>query len=103
MNSLEIEDLIILKFHLESEIKLIQNESIFQLAQNNLSNIFFNRYLSHYSKLKEYCKAKQELLNDIENYISQNCIHDWEEDYIDIDPEKSIKIKYCRLCSQTKN
>ena len=30
------------------------------------------------------------------------CIHDFVEDWIDIDPDRSQRIVYCRKCEMTK-
>ena len=35
-------------------------------------------------------------------YIQSNCIHDYIEDYIDINPDKTIKIMYCTKCLKMK-
>lgn len=31
-----------------------------------------------------------------------NCVHEWTDDYIDIHPEKMIRIFYCIKCEYTK-
>ena len=33
---------------------------------------------------------------------SECCIHDWIEDWIDIDPDRSQRIVYCRICEITQ-
>lgn len=32
----------------------------------------------------------------------QKCVHEWTDDYIDIHPEKMIRIFYCIKCEYTK-
>jgi hypothetical protein len=38
------------------------------------------------------------LIGFIDNHIRADCKHEYVEDYIDIDPEKSMRICYCKLC-----
>jgi hypothetical protein len=38
------------------------------------------------------------LIEFIEHQIRCECKHEYVEDYIDIDPEKSVRISYCKLC-----
>jgi hypothetical protein len=40
----------------------------------------------------------QHLLEDIDNTLKAECKHVYEEDYIDICPDRSQKITYCSLC-----
>jgi hypothetical protein len=42
-----------------------------------------------------------EICNKIETYINKYCNHDFIDDMIDIDPDKSISIRYCKNCSYT--
>jgi len=37
-----------------------------------------------------------------ENKIAELCKHEFEEDIIDITPERSEKITYCKICEYTK-
>jgi hypothetical protein len=41
--------------------------------------------------------------NIVEDKLNNICNHEWVDDYIDIDPDRSQKITYCRLCEVTKN
>tara|TARA_B110000285_G_scaffold216924_1_gene264701 strand:+ start:2867 stop:3097 length:231 start_codon:yes stop_codon:yes gene_type:complete len=43
----------------------------------------------------------QNILTIIEEYLRTHCNHQVIEDDIDIDPEKSMKIKYCNHCGLT--
>jgi hypothetical protein len=40
--------------------------------------------------------------NIIDDKINNICIHEWVEDYIDITPDRSQYISYCRLCEITQ-
>ena len=39
------------------------------------------------------------VLRNLDNSIYQICPHEWETDIIDINPELSQEIKYCKHCS----
>jgi len=41
------------------------------------------------------------LLDNINLKINMICEHEWQDDYIDIDPDRSIKIRYCLVCQCT--
>ena len=98
-----IKTLLILKLHLESEIKLLENKSIEEMSDDPVVDLFFSRYLLHNLKLKDYYNVKLGLLEDINSYLLENCQHVWEDDYIDINPERSMNITYCNLCCMSKN
>ena len=38
----------------------------------------------------------------IEDKLMNNCIHEWINDDVDIDVEKTHRITYCKLCEVTK-
>jgi len=43
------------------------------------------------------------LLNDkIQSKLTSMCKHEWVEDTIDIDPDRSQTIEYCKICQTTK-
>jgi hypothetical protein len=98
-----IKTLFILKLHLESEIKLLENKSIGEMSDDPVFDFFFSRYLLNNLKLKDYYVVKQRLLQDINSYLLENCQHVWDDDYIDINPERSMNITYCTLCCMSKN
>lgn len=45
--------------------------------------------------------AYREIIRLIDAYIDMNCIHDYIEDMIDVDIERSQLIRYCKHCSHT--
>lgn len=53
------------------------------------------------NKIKTPNKNKKNKKKE-ENIIT-TCNHEFIEDYIDVDLDTSIKIKYCKLCEYTKN
>ena len=52
----------------------------------------FNDKLKHLKHLKQMCDIK----------IKNLCNHEYEEDFIDISPDRSEKIIYCTICEHTK-
>lgn len=46
-------------------------------------------------------KEIEKIYNSIKLYISKNCIHNITNDYIDIECDRSLKIKYCEKCLET--
>jgi hypothetical protein len=41
-------------------------------------------------------------LEQLNQFLNQNCSHDYIDDYIDIDPDRSMQITYCTRCMMTK-
>jgi hypothetical protein len=48
----------------------------------------------------EHLKNALEQLN---HFLIQNCSHDYVDDFIDIDPDRSMQITYCTKCMMTKS
>jgi hypothetical protein len=67
------------------------------ICKNNISIID-----KEINSLEEDIKAMEEQLLSINKKIQHICVHDFVEDYIDIDPDRSIKIVYCQVCEYTK-
>lgn len=51
--------------------------------------------------LKSVVDKLNELGKTIEKVLKVECKHEYEEDWIDIDPERSEKITYCKVCNCT--
>jgi hypothetical protein len=51
--------------------------------------------------MKKLCAMKQ-MKNTSENKIFELCNHEFEEDLIDVDPDTSKNITYCKFCGFTK-
>ena len=45
---------------------------------------------------------KTELLTELITYCRENCQHEWINDMIDINPDKSQRIIYCQKCQLSK-
>jgi hypothetical protein len=54
--------------------------------------IFLIERKEHITKLKTIC----------DNKILELCNHEFEDDMIDITPDSSKNIKYCKICGYTK-
>lgn len=68
-----------------------ETEYNFILVQEN-KNFFLDRQ-KHITQLKNTC----------DNKIYKLCVHDFVEDSIDISPDKSKNIRYCKICQYTYN
>jgi hypothetical protein len=43
----------------------------------------------------------QSLKTNYEKKINEMCVHEFEDDLVDIDPDRSICIRYCKICEYT--
>lgn len=67
---------------------------------NNINQLLMDKNLLS-SEYKILCIPTEELnqyITNINKLIYKRCQHNWIIDYIDIDPDKSVQIKYCELC-----
>jgi len=65
----------------------------------------FNNYIDIFDDNDEYNKLIEDLeslKSYLEEKIQSMCVHDWVEDLIDIDPDRSQYICYCSKCEITK-
>jgi len=99
----DIEKLVYLKIHLESEIKILQNRYIVQNYEGEKGINFFIKYLENSKGLIEICEKKKLLLNEIDNHLFENCSHKWYKDDIDIGLERSQPVQYCEICTLSKS
>ena len=56
-----------------------------------------------YNKYKKEINDINFLIDDITNKIYKLCKHDFVQDEIDINPEKSQRIEYCKICEYTND
>jgi hypothetical protein len=64
-----------------------------------------NRYLNMFNDIQIYNELicdLEKLQNSIKDKIKNKCEHDWVNDTIDIDPDRSQNICYCVKCEITK-
>jgi len=52
--------------------------------------------------LKNEIEITTELLTELKIYCRDQCEHEWVDDLIDIDPDKSQHIVYCQKCELMK-
>jgi hypothetical protein len=87
---------------INKDLYLYLNFIIDKNNKYNLNIIEKDKYL-----LDDYNQFIEKILNDVENYnldheyCEHNCEHDIIEDDIDITPEISQRIYYCRKCEKT--
>lgn len=65
----------------------------------------FTNYIEIFDDNDEYTKLiddLESLKSYLEEKIQSICVHDWVEDLIDIDPDRSQYICYCSKCEITK-
>jgi hypothetical protein len=67
-------------------------ENIMQKLNLNENSETFKYKLNYMNQLKHICECE----------IYKLCEHEFEEDIIDITPERSEKITYCKICEYTK-
>ena len=65
--------------------------------------VFYSRIADNYShySIKAIINNLKLLLDNINSKINMICEHEWQYDYIDIDPDRSIRIRYCLVCQCT--
>ena len=74
------------------------------ISEENLEDIHYEVFQPE-SNINFFLEKKKDItkLKNICNiHIRRLCNHEFEEDYIDVAPEKSVKIIYCKICEYTK-
>jgi hypothetical protein len=85
-------------YDLENIISIFEELDEFAKEENDISlsnqthnKIFFYERKEHIRILRALCNMK----------IFKMCNHEFIEDTIDIDPERSKNIRYCKICEYT--
>ena len=82
---------------------LLDNKNIYEEILN--SDYSKDRYLVYEFILKKNCEKQVEeikyYLQEINKKIICNCNHQVVEDLIDVDPDNSKIIRYCKICEKT--
>ena len=102
------EDLTILmdmKNHIETQIYCVNSINIFKEILNDKKTPLLKNLIETYnsSELK-YTKdvnVIKTFLIEINKQIKATCVHEYVEDYIDVDLDTSKKITYCSICYST--
>ena len=84
-----------------NRIKIIQD------IKNNENNFFEKNQeiISQFNALFDPSIFKSKVLafaEEIEDTVDSYCCHEYIEDLIDIEYDKSIRVTYCQLCELTK-
>jgi len=90
--------------------RILQIKNSINTIDNNFFEVKCNTpLLSEYLKIFENDEACNEiiinleiLIKNVEHHIKNNCEHEWIDDLIDIDPDRSQHICYCIKCEITK-
>ena len=88
----------------------MKEETIYHLIETSINvNMNTTQYNKHISEINDLLNLQNDhikqflLLNEkIKQKLMILCKHDWVKDTIDIHPEKSINIEYCKICQITK-
>ena len=85
---------IIKKYEIISDVTATECnlEGYYEIFQPEHNKNFFIDKLNHISQLKKICDRK----------VIELCEHEFIKDVIDIDPERSQTIIYCKICEYTK-
>jgi hypothetical protein len=87
----------------KDESIFLQKEKVIQLVEMRtiLENL---QYADLYNDIEQqnYDPSFNKILNDVRLYIDDHCQHEWVDDTIDIDLERSMNITYCEICSRNK-
>ena len=75
-------------------------EELFNYNNDN-DNDNYESIAIQYNKYKREISEVKCLIDDINNEMYKICRHDFVEDDIDITPEKSQRIEYCKICEYT--
>jgi uncharacterized protein YutD len=90
------------------------NNKLKELMEQKKNNIFqqYTDVIEEYDYLfgdfivnnsEEKLKKVEKFINDLETLVKELCKHEYVYDLIDIDPEKSQIIEYCRKCNKTRH
>lgn len=101
MENNSLEQLIQLKFSLEKEINVLQENHDnlkFRKEITNNDKIIFTQYNINIVLFgKDYLVKQKELLNQVDKILFENCDHNWINDAID-EPLSTKYICYCGKC-----
>jgi len=88
----------------------MKDETILKLIDTSITtNMEYNQYSKNISEINGLLNQYSEHLNhlvllntQLHKKITSLCKHEWIEDSIDIDPDRSKTIEYCKVCGVTK-
>jgi hypothetical protein len=88
----------------------MKEETILNLIDTSLSvneDVFqYNKHITeinaNLNQQDEHLKQLILLNNKIRSKLASMCKHEWIQDLIDIDPDRSKTIEYCKICQACK-
>lgn len=98
-----VNDLLIFKNYIDTELSNIKDniETIEDyINQNGNKCKIHNSYLNFLNQSLNYY---QNLIKKTDHQLFTTCKHKWIKDYIDISPDESRQIIYCKKCLLTKH
>lgn len=107
-------DLWNVKYLLQTEIAFLEKYSFYatHFKHNRLqrvtknppdkTDILLQEYYQHSYQVSSVIETRKNLLRRITQQIQLTCKHEWETDLIDIDPDNSQTIVYCKICEKLK-
>jgi hypothetical protein len=91
-----------LRRQLETEIGCAKENKAAFLAEGDVEDTFLKSILDDYVPANsDYITRLETLLKRVNIKIKGGCKHQYEEDDIDVDCEKSMKVTYCTICFST--
>jgi hypothetical protein len=88
----------------------MKEETIFNLIDTSITtNLVYYQYNKTITEINELLNQHSEYFNQLlvlneklNQKIVSLCKHEWIEDSIDIDPDRSKTIEYCKICGISK-
>jgi len=78
-------------------IFIIMNIDKFNYLIELRKSLELNKYIFK-NENEKFLIIVNDLLKEIDNILKSECVHDYIEDYIDINQETTQKINYCAKC-----
>ncbi|ALH23307.1 hypothetical protein ceV_401 [Chrysochromulina ericina virus CeV-01B] len=102
MENNSLEQLIQLKFSLEKEINVLEENyeklEFRKQISNNTDQMIITQYNTNIKMFgKDYLREQKQLLSEINKTLFETCDHNWIEDSID-EPLSTRYICYCSKC-----
>lgn len=101
-----INDKLIQSIKILEENNTNNNININNKKKNNTNNNIENIYI----RTKNFYQTFKNLKNNFDtihkkniNYIKNNCVHEWENDWIETNLDNMVPIKFCKKCYYTEN
>ena len=101
----ELTILMDMKNHIETQIYCVNSVINFKEILNEQKTPLLKKIIENYNSLElKYTKdvnLLKSFLIEINKQIKAVCVHEYVEDYVDIDLDTSKKITYCSICDST--